>query len=467
MSAHRYWRIYIIAATGATHLDISEIQMRTAIAGADQCTGGTAIYSAETVGFEASKAFDDSTATTWYINTASNPFPQYVGYDFGAGNDKDIVEVALTCWQAAEMARDFLIQYSDDASDWVTLYSLRDETGWSPGETRAFSASTDPEGYHRFWRLYCRTTNGAAFAGIAEVEMRASLGGADECTGGTATASTAFPGLEAPGAVDNGAGEWASDGSAMPQWWKYDFGAGVAKGIVELHLTGRNPASQMVTSFDLQWSDDNSTWVNLFTVEDFWNWTAGSTQTFSADNGPHAGAANYQAWRVNITANDGGTVVGIQEVEWRDGEGSDLATGGTAYASSVFDTTTYVPGNAFDNGANVWAAGAATGRLSYKFTGAVIPEVLAIKARSGDPTQAPKNFTIEFWDGSSWQVANTVTNSTGWASDEVRTFDVGILVLSPPLLTNDNTLYAPTVSQPSEAGASSGMSFFLRNEFFY
>lgn len=138
MAAHRYWRIYITAAIGTPHLDISEIEMRTAFGGADQCSGGVAIKSNETAGFEASKAFDNTTATTWYISQASFPLPQWIGYDFGLGVTKDIKQVALTCWNAVEMVKTFDIQWSDDAVSWTTYYSVVNETGWTTGETRNF-----------------------------------------------------------------------------------------------------------------------------------------------------------------------------------------------------------------------------------------------------------------------------------------------------------------------------------------
>lgn len=140
MAAHRYWRIYITANTsGGPHLDISEIQMRTAIGGADVTGSGTASASSELSPFFAANAFDNNTATTWY--TPAVNIPAWVKYDFGAGNDKDIIQVALTCWAAGEMARDFEVQYSDDNSTWTGAMFLSNEVGWSANETRLYSTS--------------------------------------------------------------------------------------------------------------------------------------------------------------------------------------------------------------------------------------------------------------------------------------------------------------------------------------
>jgi hypothetical protein len=141
VTPHRYWRVYITAATGTPHLDTSEIEFRASVGGADQCVGGTAIYSNQTGGFEAAKAFDDTTSTTWYINQGTFALPQWIGYDFGAGNAKDVVEFALTCWQPGESPKDFQLQYSDDGSTWTTKYTRANESWSAVGQVKAFSSS--------------------------------------------------------------------------------------------------------------------------------------------------------------------------------------------------------------------------------------------------------------------------------------------------------------------------------------
>jgi hypothetical protein len=48
--------------------------------------------------------------------------------------------------------------------------------------------------------------------------------------------------------------------------------------------------------------------------------------------------------------------------------------------------------------------------------------VRAIDGNSGPPS--PKDWTLEYHDGSVWQVADTVTGETGWTASEQRTFNI-------------------------------------------
>jgi len=127
---HRYWRVKVTGQNlGGTagYIRAAEIQMRTTSGGADQCTGGTAMadsfYAPE--GLTAANAFDDSIFTDWASNGTGNN--SWIGYDLGAGNAKDIVEVAWTVGNdASQVPTDVTIDYSDDGSTWTPKWS---ETG--------------------------------------------------------------------------------------------------------------------------------------------------------------------------------------------------------------------------------------------------------------------------------------------------------------------------------------------------
>lgn len=112
MSAARYWRIWFGTVVGVARF--AEVEMRTTIGGADQCTGGTAIGSSGTP----ANAFDDNTGTEWVATVDSVSF---IGYDFGAGNDKDIVEFVLRTSGSLPAAScgAFTLQSSPDNSVWT------------------------------------------------------------------------------------------------------------------------------------------------------------------------------------------------------------------------------------------------------------------------------------------------------------------------------------------------------------
>ncbi len=136
MAAHRYWRIHITAIQGLeTFMAMAEVQMRTSVGGADQCTGGTASASDEfSASFAASKAVDDDAATAWSCNTATN----WWKYDFGTA--KDIVEYTIQAHNSVpdRSPKDFTLQWSDDDTNWTTADTQAGITGWTAGMVKTF-----------------------------------------------------------------------------------------------------------------------------------------------------------------------------------------------------------------------------------------------------------------------------------------------------------------------------------------
>lgn len=139
----------------------------------------------------------------------------------------------------------------------------------------------------RQWRLQFTGSNGGSFVGAAEVEFALTTGGADQVTGGTASAFSSFSGLPATNAFDNNnATEWASNGDGLPnsQYLAYDFGFGVTKDINSIRIlprAGANTASQSATGFKVQYSHDGVIWYTRWTETGITGWTAGVTKTFN------------------------------------------------------------------------------------------------------------------------------------------------------------------------------------------
>jgi hypothetical protein len=135
---------------------------------------------------------------------------------------------------------------------------------------------------YRYWRVQALGVQSGTNFALAEIEMRATIGGADQCVGGTAIASTTFAGSAASNAFDNSISTWWAtlSGSHINGWIGYDFGTPVE--VLELSLTARNDSgfSQSPTTFVVEGSSDNITWdgIKLYTAA---TWTTGSNQTFS------------------------------------------------------------------------------------------------------------------------------------------------------------------------------------------
>lgn len=122
---------------------------------------------------------------------------------------------------------------------------------------------------HRYWGLLILARAGSGNGvGVAEVEMRASAGGADQCTGGAASGASSF-GQVAANAFDNDAATiWHNAGTGGDAIrLSYDFGTPVS--VAEVFV--RNVAATgSGTGFPgstygpgmcwVVWSDDGTSW---------------------------------------------------------------------------------------------------------------------------------------------------------------------------------------------------------------
>lgn len=103
--------------------------MHTSIGGANVVSGGTASASSEySATYSAAKAFDGSVVTDngWL---SGNHAYEWLQYDFGAGNDKDIVEIVLKTPAAtgsgitsSNLPVYGVCQFSDDATAWKDAF---------------------------------------------------------------------------------------------------------------------------------------------------------------------------------------------------------------------------------------------------------------------------------------------------------------------------------------------------------
>lgn len=132
--AARYWRIYVTANNGDGFLSMNEVELRLTAGGADQASGGTASASSSYFGDNGNRAFDNNTTdvNSWVTSWAGGP--EWLRYDFGAGNDKAIAEVAIWPESTTSYTRapkDFKIQSSADGSTWTDAATYATITGWS------------------------------------------------------------------------------------------------------------------------------------------------------------------------------------------------------------------------------------------------------------------------------------------------------------------------------------------------
>jgi hypothetical protein len=139
--AARYWRLYIRRNVNtATYDNITEIELREGVGGTDVTGSGTASASSGT----AANAFDNNTGTVW---TSSNQWTDWIAYDFGAGVQKAITEVAISANSTfpSDAPATWSLQYSDDNSNWTAKWYVADEDAWTASQQRVYNASNTHE----------------------------------------------------------------------------------------------------------------------------------------------------------------------------------------------------------------------------------------------------------------------------------------------------------------------------------
>lgn len=298
MAAHRYWRIinYRNAGAGNQYTGLTELELRTAIGGADQTGSGTALSAGSIQAGTAANAFDNN--NTSIIQWGGWGQGVWVGYDFGAGNEKDIVEIAIlpNKDQANRTFGDFRVQWSDDGVSWTDDWWII-QRSWTIGVWQYFARPSGvASGPAQCWRIRGTTVPDTTMS-CGECEMRESVGGADVTGSGTASADSVYSGSPASNAFDNNNSTlWSGAGTfAQNAWLKYDFGAGNAKNIVEISwrargdcCNGQNPTAGVVEA-----SPDGVNWLPRWTFS-VGSWTIGQTKVFS-DSGAAPAARRRQA----------------------------------------------------------------------------------------------------------------------------------------------------------------------------
>ncbi len=292
MAAHRYWRVTITASTAGPSNLISPyaMELRATAGGADQCYGGTSSASHSTTNVY--KLFDHNNSS--YYNNGSPGVTCWVQYDMGVGNDIEVFELWFLPRYSSQMPKDFTLEYSDDGSAFTVLQSWTGEESWQSGVGKAFALPgmpvaiqwslnfdmpepADPNAIARYWRIHVTETVSTNHS-YYEIEMRATSGGTDLCSGGTASAShnnsTAYKAFN-----DNGGDYWISGVSGVDQWIQYDFGAGNEVNVKEIALKPRE-WYYAPKNFSLQYSLNGTDyltvaeWSNVTEGWSPWEWAA-------------------------------------------------------------------------------------------------------------------------------------------------------------------------------------------------
>ena len=138
---------------------------------------------------------------------------------------------------------------------------------------------------HTYWRIYEVSPTGGGLA-IGQISMAATIGGSNQCVGGTATASSQYGGYAPSNSFDGNPSDfWSSNGGDVGEWIAYQFPSPVD--VLELVIFPRPDYladKQGLRLFNLDYSDDGTTWTtfaNWYAA----TWNAGTSQTFDVIGG--------------------------------------------------------------------------------------------------------------------------------------------------------------------------------------
>lgn len=159
---------------------------------------------------------------------------------------------------------------------------------------------------YRWYRLLVTSNNGhSQYLAICEVELRATVGGADltdpttantaasasDDAGGTlwsGSAQAAFDDNTVYGGTLETRAQWLSNSTppsvAVPKWLKYDLGSSTVVAqvaIIGSHTTDTNPSTTCPKDFKIQGSNDNSAWMDLLAPASQTNWTPAEQRLFT------------------------------------------------------------------------------------------------------------------------------------------------------------------------------------------
>lgn len=294
----RYWRVLCTANGGGDNVAIAELEMYESGFGRNVCSGGTASASSEfSFAYSADEAFSGNlydelgnSAVIWASGTFTGS--EWLRYDFGAGVSRSIVAIGVhgrLTSAANQNPTAFSVQYSSDGTTWTTAWSESGLT-WGGYEFKRFvnpaysvpTYSGAPWASKTRWQLVIRNATGGAPA-LAELQHRLTPAGADQFSGGTASASSEFSATySADKGVDNNSSTfWASSGG-LYQWWQYDFASG--KSFVELVLQARpsGPTNQGPQAFAYRyWDTTLGTWTTALAKHSLSAWALGETRTYT------------------------------------------------------------------------------------------------------------------------------------------------------------------------------------------
>jgi hypothetical protein len=128
--SYRHYRIYVTAVGSGTQVYLGEVELRTAIDGADVTSPSTptnqSSYTLTGSNPNASKLVDNNTGTWWLTSTGS--LPAWASFDLLTPMDIKQIAMLPNASYPARAPRDFIIQGSNDGVNWTNIQVFTGKT---------------------------------------------------------------------------------------------------------------------------------------------------------------------------------------------------------------------------------------------------------------------------------------------------------------------------------------------------
>lgn len=287
MAAHAWWRIDVTSNDGSNfYTGFTECEMHTAVGGANACSGGapSASNSFSSFGRTPDKALDLDTSTFWCTDNTVNS--GWWAYHFASA--VDIVEFCVSFTNAAApyLPSTVGLSYSDDGLSWTVSAPPKRLAGayYPPDSTKiAFRASGG--NVSSYWRVNV-TASDSTNPAIAAIELRASVGGADQCGSAIRADARNYNSPSYPSNVIDGntTTYWVGQiSTTLPLAIVIRFPDDVS--VAEYVVRKYNGAGFSPTAWTLDYSGDGLTWTTVDTQAGVTAWAANEAKTFAIGGG--------------------------------------------------------------------------------------------------------------------------------------------------------------------------------------
>lgn len=264
------------------------------------------------------------------------------------------------------------------------------------------------------------------------------------------SASSFFSSEPPPGGVDTGANTFWTTNATQTGWLAWQYAAGFVAQSYAITSRAINAGARNPKDWTLEGSNDGATWTVLDT-QTGQTWPSGAIETRSF---PVTGAASFDHYRLNVTANNGDSYLSVAGVLLPDAPGGVVRPlGAEAWAVVKADTTSK---------RSLWGLGGAA-QSFYPFTDGKVYESFGFSSPTARVAFTP---TLAL---SQWRLYRVAVDATTWqawldnASQASSPPDVGWR-WTPQLLDSSagakfqggqlaEVLVRDRVSTPDEVGA--------------